>query len=94
MDGALPRVLYMILDLYWWVVVIAVIATWLVQFGVLNIRNQFAYMVYSGLVALTEPVFRQIRRVLPPFGGIDLSPIIVLVVIFFLQSWLVTGRIL
>jgi YggT family protein len=91
--GALPRLLYMILDMYWWIVIIAVIATWLVQFGILNLHNQFAYAIYRALMALTEPVFRQIRRVIPPFGGIDISPIIVLFAIYFLQMWLLTGRI-
>jgi YggT family protein len=78
-----------LLDLYWWVVVIAVVVSWLVAFGVLNTYNEFARTIIRALAALTEPVFRQIRRVIPPIGGLDLSPLIVLIAIWFLQYVLV-----
>ncbi|SRR5579885_510223 len=74
-----------LLNIYWWVVIAAVVASWLVAFGVINMHNQFAYSIVKGLYALTEPVFRQIRRVIPTFGGLDISPIIVLIAISFLQ---------
>jgi YggT family protein len=77
--------LLLLLDLYWWVVVIAVVVSWLVAFGVLNTYNQFARAIVRALAALTEPVFRQIRRVIPPIGGLDLSPLIVLIAIWFLE---------
>jgi YggT family protein len=81
--------LLLLLDLYWWVVVIAVVVSWLVAFGVLNTYNHLARSVIRALDALTEPVFRQIRRVIPPIGGLDLSPLIVLIAIWFLQYVLV-----
>ena len=81
--------LLLVLDLYWWVVVIAVVVSWLVAFGVLNTYNEFARSLVRALAALTEPVFRQIRRIIPPFGGLDLSPLIVLIAIWFLQYLLV-----
>jgi YggT family protein len=81
--------LLLLLDLYWWVVVIAVVVSWLVAFGVLNTYNHLARSVIRALDALTEPVFRQIRRVIPPIGGLDLSPLIVLIAIWFLQYLLV-----
>jgi YggT family protein len=81
--------LLLLLDLYWWVVVIAVVVSWLVAFGVLNTYNHLARSVIRALDALTEPVFRQIRRVIPPIGGLDLSPLIVLIGIWFLQYVLV-----
>jgi YggT family protein len=81
--------LLLLLDLYWWVVVIAVVVSWLVAFGVLNTYNHLARSVIRALDALTEPVFRQIRRVIPPFGGLDLSPLIVLIVIWFIEYVLV-----
>ena len=80
-----------ILDLYWWVVVIAVVASWLVAFGVINLHNQFVRQVVRALDAMTEPVFRQIRRVIPTFGGLDISPIIVLIAIAFLQYLIAWG---
>jgi len=91
---ALQAVLLYVLELYKWVVVAAVIASWLVNFGVINMRNQFARMIVSALYALTEPVFRRIRRVIPPFGGLDLSPLFVWIAIYFLQIWIASGRIL
>jgi YggT family protein len=81
--------LLLLLDLYWWVVVIAVVISWLVAFGVLNTYNQFARSIIRAMTALTEPVFRQIRRVIPAMGGLDLSPLIVLILIWFLQYLLV-----
>jgi YggT family protein len=81
--------LLLLLDLYWWVVVIAVVVSWLVAFGVLNIHNHLARSVIRALDALTEPVFRPIRRMLPPLGGLDLSPLIVLIAIWFIEYVLV-----
>ncbi|HLY57020.1 MAG TPA: YggT family protein [Stellaceae bacterium] len=74
-----------ILDLYWWVVVLAVIASWLVNYGVINRFNRFAMMVVDFLFRLTEPALRPIRRVIPSIGGIDISPLILLLIIYFLQ---------
>jgi YggT family protein len=89
MTGAVADLLLYILEAYKWVVIAAVIASWLVNFNVVNIRNQFVRMIVSALYALTEPVFRLIRRVLPTMGGLDLSPIVVLLVIFFLERLIV-----
>jgi YggT family protein len=77
--------LLLLLDLYWWVVVIAVVVSWLVAFGILNTYNHFARSVIRALEALTEPVFRPIRRIIPPLGGLDLSPLIVLIAIWFIE---------
>jgi len=81
--------LLLLLDLYWWVVVVAVIVSWLTAFGVLNVHNQFARSLMRALYALTEPVFRPIRAIVPPIGGLDLSPLIVLIAIWFVQYLLV-----
>ncbi len=83
-----------ILNFYWWVVLAAVIMSWLTAFNVINVHNNFARSVLRVLYALTEPVFRQIRRVIPPISGLDLSPLIVFFAILWLRSyvlpWLVT----
>jgi YggT family protein len=89
MTGAVADLLLYILEAYKWVVIAAVIASWLVNFNVVNIRNQFVRMIVSALYALTEPVFRLIRKVLPTMGGLDLSPIVVLLAIFFLERLIV-----
>jgi YggT family protein len=74
-----------ILGLYVWIIVAAVIMSWLVSFGVINIHNQLARSLVIALQALTEPVFRPIRRVIPPMGGLDLSPLVALVLVEFLE---------
>ena len=74
-----------LLDIYTWVVIAAVIMSWLVAFGVVNTYNQFARSAVQLLDALTEPVFRQVRRVIPPIGGLDISPLIVLIALQFLS---------
>jgi YggT family protein len=70
-----------IFQLYIYVVIAAVIVSWLIAFGVINMRNEFVRTAVRFLDALTEPVFRQIRRVIPPIGGLDLSPLIVVLVL-------------
>jgi len=79
-----------IVDLYEFVIIIAVVASWLIVFGVLSTRNEMARSLLNLLDALTEPVFRRIRRVVPSIGGLDLSPIIVFIVLEVLRR-LVNG---
>ncbi len=74
-----------LIEIYTWVVIAAVVMSWLVAFGVINTYNQFARSVVSLLDALTDPVFRQVRRVIPPIGGLDISPLIVLIGLQFLS---------
>lgn len=85
MLNPIAALLIEVLEFYKWVVVAAVIVSWLTAFNVINQYNNFVRMVLRFLIALTEPVFRQIRRVIPPISGLDLSPIIVFVIIWFLQ---------
>jgi YggT family protein len=75
-----------LLQLYIYVLVAAAIFSWLIAFNVVNPRNQFVLMVAQLLYAITEPVLRPIRRILPNMGGIDLSPIVVILIIVFIQS--------
>ncbi len=67
------------------VVIAAVVASWLVAFGVLNMSNPIVRQIVRALGELTEPLFRPMRRLVPPMGGLDLSPILVLIVIYILQ---------
>lgn len=78
-----------LLELYWWVVIAAVIASWLVAFNVVNVANQLMRSLLRLLDALTDPLFRQIRRVIPPIGGLDLSPLVVLLAIQALRMLIV-----
>ena len=86
----LYQVLETILEAYIWVVIAAVVMSWLLAFNVVNYHNNFVRSVVHILDALTEPVFRLIRRILPAIGGLDLSPLVVLVVIWLLQAWAVS----
>ncbi|MGP1394107.1 MAG: YggT family protein [Inquilinaceae bacterium] len=77
-----------VLNLYTWVIIISAILSWLVAFNVVNMRNQFVATVSDVLYRLTEPALRPIRRFVPALGGIDLSPIVLLLLIFFIRSLL------
>jgi YggT family protein len=77
-----------VLGLYTAIVIAAVVASWLIAFGVVNTSNQLVRQVVRVLDALTDPLFRQVRRVIPPIGGLDLSPIIVLIGIELLRVFL------
>ena len=79
-----------LIDLYELTIIVAVVASWLIVFGVLSTRNQLARSLIQALDALTEPVFRQVRRVIPSIGGIDFSPILVFIVLEVLRR-LVNG---
>jgi len=85
MLNPIAALLIEVLEIYKWVVIAAVIVSWLTAFNVINVHNNFVRTLLRILLALTEPVFRQVRRVLPPIGGLDLSPIVVFVIIWFLQ---------
>lgn len=85
---ALLQTISMLLNLVWWVFLIMIVMSWLISFNVINTRNQFVASVWRILNQVTEPILRPIRRLIPPVGGLDLSPIIVFVIIFFLQSFI------
>ena len=77
-----------VIDIYTWIVIASAIMSWLVAFGVINVRNQFIRVVVDLLYRLTEPLLRPIRRILPNLGGVDISPIILLLGLYFFQSLL------
>ena len=85
MLNPIAALLIEILEFYKWVVIAAVIVSWLTAFNVINVHNNFVRTLLRILLALTEPVFRQVRRIVPPISGLDLSPIIVFLLIWFLQ---------
>jgi YggT family protein len=95
---ALLSTVSLILSLVWWVFLVMIIMSWLISFNVINTRNQFVAGVWRALNQVTEPILRPIRRILPAMGGLDLSPIIVFIIIFFLQQFIAnfatTGRLL
>ncbi|MDX8432641.1 MULTISPECIES: YggT family protein [Mesorhizobium] len=87
---ALIQTIVMALDLYWWIIIASAIFSWLYAFNVVNSRNQFVGTIGNVLYRLTEPALRPIRRFMPDLGGVDISPIILLLIIFFIRQFLLT----
>ncbi|HRK19562.1 MAG TPA: YggT family protein [Hyphomicrobiaceae bacterium] len=75
-----------LITLYTYVVIAGVIVSWLVGFGVVNPYNPFVRSLLQALSAVTEPLLRPIRRMIPDLGSIDLSPVVLLLACFFVQS--------
>jgi YggT family protein len=82
---ALLDVLLLALDIYTWILIASAIFSWLYAFGVVNPRNQVVSTIGRMLYQITEPALRPIRRFLPNFGGIDISPIVLLLLIFLIE---------
>ena len=82
------KVLQIIINLYSYIIIFSVFLSWLINFGVLNSYNQFVYLIHNSLNQMTEPLYYRIRRYIPVFGNIDLSPIIVLLVLYLVQMYL------
>ena len=78
-----------IISLYKFVIIIYIIATWLINFNVINTSNRFVYSLMEALYKLSEPSLRIVRRYIPSFGSIDISPIIVFILLEFSQRLLV-----
>ena len=75
----------LVIDLYIWVVIAGAILSWLIAFNVVNTQNRFVYSVADMLYRITDPALRPIRRVLPNLGGIDISPVILILIIFLIE---------
>ena len=75
-----------IIDLYKFVLIIYIIATWLINFNVINTSNQFVYSAMAFLYRLCEPSLRLVKKYIPNFGNIDISPIIVFILLTFFQK--------
>lgn len=91
MQYAVVNLLLTIIDLYWWVVIAMAVMSWLIAFDVVNTRSQAVYSLWNALNALTEPVLRPIRNVLPSFGGLDISPVVLLLALSFLKDLVARG---
>ena len=75
-----------VLELYLICVVIAVVMSWLTSFNVINTHNRFVYLVGDFLYRITEPALKPIRRFMPQLGGLDISPIILILAIYFVRT--------
>ena len=77
------------IDIYIWVLVISVMLNWLAAFNIINMSNRFIYLVRDFLYRITEPVLRRIRAVMPDLGGIDVSPVVLILILWAVQSMLI-----
>ncbi len=84
--GPIFGLIDIILGLFVWILILAVIMSWLISFNVVNTTNRFVYVVADFLYRFTEPVLRPIRRFLPSMGGLDISPVVLLLAIWFLRD--------
>ena len=84
----LMQVINIVIDLYIWVVIIGVVLSWLTAFNVVNTQNKAVYMIGDVIYRLTEPALRKIRQFMPDLGAIDLSPIVLILGLMFLQTFL------
>ncbi|MFY9969908.1 MAG: YggT family protein [Roseiarcus sp.] len=82
---AVLDIIMVALNLYTWVIIAGAILSWLIAFGVVNIRNDIVRSVWNLFLALTEPFLRPIRNFLPSTGGVDISPIILLLGVMLLE---------
>ena len=85
---ALFDIAIILLNVLWWIIIIQAILSWLVAFNVVNMSSPFVRSIATALDRLTAPLYRPIRRFLPDFGGIDFSPLVVLLLIMVLQKLL------
>ena len=79
------QILNLVLDVVIFVIFAHVIMSWLINFQVLNLRQPLVAQIWDGLSRLLEPLFAPVRRILPPMGGLDLAPLVVLIAVYALQ---------
>jgi len=85
---ALLSLISTVIEIYIWILVASAVLSWLIAFNVVNTRNQIVAMVTDVLYRLTEPVLAPLRRILPNFGGLDISPVVVILLLIFIRRLL------
>ena len=75
-----------IVTIYLWIIIINAILSWLVAFNVLNTQNRFVFSVLDATYKLTDPALNKIRRFIPTFGSIDISPVVLILILIFLRN--------
>jgi YggT family protein len=85
---ALFRIILLVLQLYTYVIIIVAVMSWLIAFNVINIHNNFVRSLWNAMNGLTEPLLRPIRQFLPNLGGLDISPVVLLLIIQFFEYFI------
>ncbi|MBL41758.1 MAG: hypothetical protein CMM49_03745 [Rhodospirillaceae bacterium] len=86
---ALINLIDSVITLYIWCIIISSILSWLVAFKVVNTSNQLVYTIGNFLFRITDPLLRHIRRLLPNLGGIDISPVILIILLIFIKNLII-----
>ena len=81
----------MVIDLYIWVIIASAVLSWLIAFGVVNTHNRFVYLLADGLHRVTEPALRPLRQFVPNLGGIDITPVILILGLIFFKNVVLIG---
>ncbi|MFC3527801.1 YggT family protein [Paracoccus mangrovi] len=89
--GTLYDALMLILNVVWFVMIVHIIMSWLINFQVLNLRQPLIWQLWNGLNRLLEPIYTPVRNILPNTGGLDLAPLIVFIAIIILQRALINN---
>lgn len=92
--GFIDFIIYSLLTLLVWAMIANAIVSWLVAFQVINLRNPFAYNVAHMLEAVTRPILRPFQRIIPPLGGVDITPILAILLIVGIRDYLWRGALL
>ncbi|SBV34582.1 conserved protein of unknown function [uncultured Sphingopyxis sp.] len=79
-------ILSILLNILWWIIIVQAVMSWLIAFNVINTHNDFVGQLWHVLDRITEPLYRPFRRIMPDFGGIDLTPMVVLILLIILQG--------
>ena len=82
---SLMQILLMILGVVKFVMIVQIIMSWLINFQVLNVRQPLVYQIWNGLSRLLEPIYRPIRKILPPMSGLDLAPLVAFIAIYAIE---------
>jgi len=86
---ALILLIITVINILIWIIIIGAIMSWLILFNVVNLNNRFVYLVYDTINRLTDPILNPIRRFLPNLGGIDISPVVLILVLWFIRNLIV-----
>lgn len=83
---SLYQIIQILLNVVWWIIIIQAVLSWLVAFNVINTRNELVAGIWMTLDRMTEPLYRPIRKIMPDFGALDLTPMVVLIIVIILQN--------
>ncbi len=88
---SLFEIIMMLLNLLWFIMIVHIIMSWLISFDVLNLRQPLVAQIWYALNRLLEPIYRPIRRILPPTGGIDFAPLVAFIILIIVQTILINN---